>query len=230
MSPDVIVTLGSPALRAVRQQTRTIPVVFTFVADPVVQGFIESLARPGGNVTGFTNFEFAFAGKWLEALKEIRPQVSEVLMLVNPDNPGTVGLSRFITSIAPTYAIEVVSASVRDAAGIERAIASFQHAINRGIIILPDGLPVIHRDLIIELVNRSRLPAVFPFRTFPINGGLMSWGPISLRFTDRPGLMLIESSGAPNRMTFPFKHPQNLNSLSILRLQKHLNYRFRRPC
>ena len=163
MSPDVIVTLGSPALRAVRQQTRTIPVVFTFVADPVVQGFVQSLARPGGNVTGFTHFEFTFAGKWLEALKEIQPRVSEVLMLVNPDNPGTVGLSRFITSIAPTHAIELVSASVRTAAEIERAIDRFEYAVNRGMIILPDGLPVIHRDLIIELVNRSHSPLFFLF-------------------------------------------------------------------
>ena len=226
MSPDMIVTLGSPALRAVRQQTRTIPVVFTFVADPVVQGFIESLARPGGNVTGFTNFEFAFAGKWLEALKEIRPQVLEVLMLVNPDNPGTVGLSRFITSIAPTYAIELVSASVRAAADIERAIVSFQHAINRGIIILPDGLPVIHRDLIIEVVNRSRLPAVFPFRTFPINGGLMSWGTDFLEIYRQAGTYVdrILRGAKPNDL--PVQAPTKFELVINLKTAKALELSF----
>ena len=175
-APDVIVTLGSPALRAIRQETRTIPVVFTFVADPVAQGFVESLARPGGNATGFTNFEFVFAGKWLEALKEIKPGISEVLLIVNPNNPGTVGLSRFVEKLGPAHLVELILAPVRTASDIEREITNFQYAPNRGIIIVPDGLSVIYRDLIIGLANRARIPTVFPFRTFPINGGLMSWG------------------------------------------------------
>ena len=175
-APDVIVTLSSPALRAIRQETRAIPVVFTFVADPVAQGLVESLARPGGNLTGFTHFEFAFAGKWLEALKEIKPGISEILLIVNPNNPGTVGLSRFVEQLGPAHRVDLLLKPVQSASDIEREITEFHYAPNRGIIIVPDGLPVIHRDLIIGLTNRARIPTVFPFRTFPVNGGLMSWG------------------------------------------------------
>jgi putative tryptophan/tyrosine transport system substrate-binding protein len=176
MAPDVIVTHSSTALRAVRQETSTIPVVFTFVADPVAQGFVESLARPGGNLTGFTNFEFSFAGKWLEALKEIVPRISGVVLIVNPANPSGVGLSQFIEKLGPSYGVEVVSVPVRTAAEIESAVTKVGGTPDRGLIILPDGLAVIHRDLTIELVNRARIPAVFAFRTFAMNSGLMSWG------------------------------------------------------
>jgi putative tryptophan/tyrosine transport system substrate-binding protein len=106
LAPDVVVTQSSTALRAMRQQTSTIPIVFTLVADPVAQGFIESLARPGGNVTGFTNFEFSFAGKWLEALKEIVPRLSGVIVIINPTNPSGAGLLRFIEKLGPSYGVE----------------------------------------------------------------------------------------------------------------------------
>ncbi len=175
-TPDLVVTLGSPALRAIRRQTQTIPVVFTFVADPVVQGFVDSLARPGGNVTGFTNFEFTFAGKWLEALKEIDPRISHVLLVVNPGNPGTLGLSRFVEGLGPAHGVEMVPAPVQTPADIETAISGFGHAPEGAIIVLPDGLVVRHRSLIIDLVNRSRTPVIFPFRVFAVDGGLMSWG------------------------------------------------------
>jgi putative ABC transport system substrate-binding protein len=176
LAPDVVVTQGSPALRAIRQETSVIPVVFTFVADPVAQGFVETLARPGGNLTGFTNFAFSFAAKWLDALKEIVPRISRVVLIVNPGNPSGAGLSQFLEKLAPTYSVEVVPVHVRSAEEIESAITKVGDAPDQALIILPDGLPVMHRDLIIELVNRARIPAVYPFRTFARNGGLMSWG------------------------------------------------------
>lgn len=175
-SPDVIVALGSRAVQALRRETRTIPVVFTLVAEPVAQGFVDSLARPGGNVTGLTNFEFSFAGKWLEALKEIEPRISRVLLMVNPGNSGASGLARFVEGIGPSYGVEIMTAPVRTAAEIESAITDFGSGPDHAMIVLPDGLVVSNRELLIRLVNRSGIPAVFPFRIFTVDGGLLSWG------------------------------------------------------
>ena len=170
LAPDVVVTQGSPALRAIRQETSVIPVVFTFAGDPVAQGFVESSGRPGGNLTGFTNIAFSFAPKWLEALKEIVPRISRVVLIVNPANPSGAGLSQFLEKLAPTYGVEVVPVPVRSAAEIESTITKVGSAPDHALIVLPDGLAVTHRDLTIELVNRARIPAVYPFRTFALNG------------------------------------------------------------
>jgi putative ABC transport system substrate-binding protein len=175
-APDVLVALGSRALRALKQETRTIPVVFTLVADPVAQGLVDSLARPGGNLTGLTNFEYSFAGKWLEALKEIEPRIVRVLLMVNPQNSGTLALSRFVEGIGPAHGVAMVPAPVRAVADIENALAAFGEGVDRAVIVLPDGLVVDNRNLIIERINRARLPVVFPFRIFAISGGLLSWG------------------------------------------------------
>jgi putative ABC transport system substrate-binding protein len=175
-APDVIVALGSRALRALKEQTRTIPVVFTQVADPVAQGLVDSLAHPGGNLTGLTNFEYSFAGKWLEALKEIEPRVARVLLMVNPENSGTLALARFVEGIGPTHGVAMMPAPVRTVADIESALAAFGDGVDRAIIVLPDGLVIDNRDLIIERINRVRVPAVFPFRIFAVSGGLLSWG------------------------------------------------------
>jgi putative ABC transport system substrate-binding protein len=175
-APDVIVALGSRALRALKQETRTVPVVFTLVADPVAQGLVDSLAHPGGNLTGLTNFEYAFAGKWLEALKEIEPRIARVLLMVNPQNSGTLALSRFVEGIGPAHGVSMVPAPVRTVADIETALAAFGEGVDRAVIVLPDGLVVDNRNLIIERVNRARLPVVFPFSIFAVSGGLLSWG------------------------------------------------------
>jgi putative tryptophan/tyrosine transport system substrate-binding protein len=175
-APDLIVALGSRAVRALKEETRTIPVVFTLVADPVAQGLVDSLARPGGNLTGLTNYEFSFAGKWLEALKEIEPRISRVLLMVNPQNSGTLALSRFVEGLGPTHGVEMIPAPVRTVAEVENALATFGHGTDRAIIVLPDGLVVDNRNLIIEHVNRDRIPIVFPFRIFAASGGLLSWG------------------------------------------------------
>jgi putative tryptophan/tyrosine transport system substrate-binding protein len=175
-APDIIVALGSRAVRALQLETRTIPVVFTLVAEPVAQGFVESLARPGGNITGFTNFEFSFAGKWMDALKEIEPRTSKVMLMVNPENSGALGLAHSVEGMGASYGVKMTIAPVRTAAEIETAIADFGAAGDRAIIVLPDGLVVSNRELLIQSVNRSRIPTVFPFRIFAVDGGLLSWG------------------------------------------------------
>jgi putative ABC transport system substrate-binding protein len=174
--PDVIVALGSRAVHALRAETRTIPVVFTLVAEPVAQGFVDSLARPGGNVTGLTNFEYSFAGKWLEALKEIEPRIRRVLLMVNPQNSGASGLARFMEGAGPDYGIETTMGPVRNADEIETVVGGFGSGPDQSMVVLPDGLVVSNRALVIRLANRARLPVVFPFRVFAVDGGLLSWG------------------------------------------------------
>jgi putative ABC transport system substrate-binding protein len=175
-NPDVIVALGSRALRSLKEQTQTIPIVFTLVADPVAQGLVKSIARPEGNYTGLTNYEYSFAGKWLDALKEIEPRVKRVLLLVNPQNSGTSALAKAVEDMGPGYDMVMVPGPVRTAAEIENVLDQFGAGADRAVIVLPDGLVVNNRAMLIERINRARLPAVFPFRSFAESGGLLSWG------------------------------------------------------
>jgi putative ABC transport system substrate-binding protein len=158
----------------------------------------------------------------LEALKEIKPEISEVLLIVNPNNPGTVGLSRFVEKLGPPNLIELIPTPVQNSLDIERVITNFQYAPNRGIIILPDGLPVIHRDLIIGLTNRSRIPTIFPFRTFPVNGGLMSWGTDFLEIYRQAGNYVdkILRGAKPNDL--PVQAPTKFELVINLRTAKAL--------
>ena len=174
--PDVIAALGSRALRALKDETQTIPIVFTLVADPVAQGLVKSLARPEGNFTGLTNYEYSFPGKWLDALKEIEPRVKRILLLVNPQNSGTLALAKSVEAMGPDYAVEMVLGHVRTVADIEIVLDQFGSGADRAVIVLPDGLVVNNRAMLIERINRARLPAVFPFRSFTQSGGLLSWG------------------------------------------------------
>jgi ABC-type uncharacterized transport system substrate-binding protein len=176
-SADVIVALGTPSLVAARKSTKTIPVVFTQVTDPVGQRLIDSLAHPGGNATGLTNFEFAFGAKWLELLTELVPTISQVTLITNPANENTAQFVKVITAAADTKKIAVRVASVRDGADIRDAIENSSKKPGGGLIIFPDGLLINARELIVELAARYRLPAVYPFRVFPEVGGLLSYGP-----------------------------------------------------
>jgi putative ABC transport system substrate-binding protein len=173
---DVIVAMGTPGLAATKQHTSTIPVVFTLVADPVGQRFIESLSRPGGNLTGLTNFEFTIGGKWLELLRDLDPGIVRVALITNPANANTAQFVRVIAAAAKSLGVETQTVSVRNAAEIEEAIESAGNQPKSGLIVLPDGLAVVHHELIIKLAARFRLPAVYPFRIFPANGGLVSYG------------------------------------------------------
>jgi ABC-type uncharacterized transport system substrate-binding protein len=173
---DVIVAMGTPGLAAAKRHTSTIPVVFTLVADPVGQGFLQNLARPGGNVTGLTNFEFAIGGKWLHLLRELDPRIARVTLITNPANANTAQFVQAITAAGKSIGTEVQAASVRNELEIEDAIESAANQQNVGLIIFPDSLPVVHHELIIKLAERFRLPAIYPFRVFPSNGGLLSYG------------------------------------------------------
>jgi putative ABC transport system substrate-binding protein len=175
-NPDVIVALGSRALRALKDETQTIPIVFTLVADPVAQGLVKSLARPDGNFTGLTNYEYSFPGKWVDALKEIEPRIKRILLIVNPQNSSTLALAKSVEAMGPDYGVEMVQGQVRTVADIETVLEQFGTGADRAVIVLPDGLVVNNRAMLIERINRARLPAVFPFRSFTQSGGLLSRG------------------------------------------------------
>jgi putative ABC transport system substrate-binding protein len=175
-NPDVIVTTGAPTLAAAHKVTRTIPIVFVLVTDPVSDGFVASLANPGGNITGFTIFEHSFAGKWLEMLKEAAPAMTRVAVMQNPDHPAWEGYLRAINAVAPALGVEVTPAPVQNAAEIERALEAFAIIPNGALILLPGGLAVNHRELVADLAKRYRLPSIYSLRIFPTSGGLMSYG------------------------------------------------------
>jgi putative ABC transport system substrate-binding protein len=176
LRPEVILAHAPPALTAVQRETRIVPIVFVMVPAPVEAGYVASLARPGGNTTGFTHFEFAMAGKWLETLKEITPFVSRVAFLLHPEHPAWAGYLRTVKAAASSINVEVVPAAIRDGAEIERAIEAFAREPNGGLFVLPDVVTYVHRELIIALAARHRTPAIYPFRYFPASGGLMSYG------------------------------------------------------
>jgi putative tryptophan/tyrosine transport system substrate-binding protein len=177
LAPDVILASGSTSTMSLQQLTRTVPIVFVNVADPVGAGFVESLARPGSNATGFVIFEYALAAKWLELLKEIAPQVTQVAVLRDPTIAGGIGQYAVIQAAAPAFGVELRAIGVGDAGEIERAITAFARSSNNGLIVTGSPLTAVHRDLIIALAARHRLPAVYPFRYFAASSGLISYGP-----------------------------------------------------
>ena len=178
LAPEVLLTMGgSPAIAAFQQATRTVPIVFVGVVDPVGAGFVASLARPGGNTTGFTSFEYGISAKWLELLKEIDPRVTRAAVLRDPSNPSGIGQMAAMQSAAASLRVELTPVGVRDAAEIEGAIAAFARGSNGGLIVTQGGPTILHRALINTLAARYRLPAVYPYRYFVTGGGLISYGP-----------------------------------------------------
>jgi putative ABC transport system substrate-binding protein len=175
-APDVIVSSGTTSLTLLLKATRAVPIVFVNVADPVGAGLVDSLARPGGNATGFMQFEYSLSAKWLELLKEIAPGVTRAAVLRDPAITAGVGQFAVIQSVAPSARMEVSAVSVRDAAEIERAVAAFARSSNGGLIVTSSALAVVHRELIITLAARHRLPAVYYRRLYATGGGLISYG------------------------------------------------------
>jgi putative ABC transport system substrate-binding protein len=175
--PDVILSSGTEAVAALQQATRTIPIVFTIVVDPVGAGLVDSLARPGGNATGFIAFEFGISGKWLELLRQIVPAVKRVAVIRDPAVSVGVGQFGAIQSVAPSLGVEVTPVNVRDADDIERDVAAFARVPNGGLIVTGSALAAVHRDLIIMLAARHQLPAVYSNRFYVTGGGLISYGP-----------------------------------------------------
>jgi putative ABC transport system substrate-binding protein len=176
LAPDVILVNGTAAMAPLLQATRTVPIVFVSVADPVGAGFVDSLARPGGNVTGFLQFEYSLAAKWLELLKQIAPGVTRAAVLRDPAISSGPAQFAGIQSAASLVGIDVSAINLRDADEIERAIAAFARVGNGGLILTSSGLSVVHRERIIALAARQKLPAVYYRRYFVASGGLVSYG------------------------------------------------------
>jgi putative tryptophan/tyrosine transport system substrate-binding protein len=177
LAPDVIMANGSAAMGPLLEATRTVPIVFAIVPDPVGAGFVQSLSRPGGNTTGFMMFEYGLSGKWLELLKEIAPGVTRAAILRDPSIAAGIGQFAIIESVAPSVGVDVTSIDLRDAAEIERAVTAFAQSSNGGLILTASPLAVVHRDLILALAARYRLPAVYDNRLYVAAGGLISYGP-----------------------------------------------------
>ena len=179
LAPAVILATGLPTVEPLMRATRTVPIVFVQVPDPVGAGVVESLARPGGNATGFTNLEYGQSAKWLELLKEVAPGVRRVGFLRDTNATG-MALLGALQSVASFFRVELTQLNARSVGEIEGAITAFARGSNGGLIVMPTGLAVVHRDLIIALAARHRLPAVYPLRPFVTTGGLISYGPDSI--------------------------------------------------
>jgi putative ABC transport system substrate-binding protein len=177
LAPDVILAPGSTSLGPLLQATRTVPIVFTTILDPVGAGFVDSLARPGGNATGFIAFEYGLSGKWLELLKQIAPSLTRVAILRDPATAAGIGQFAAIQSVAPSFGVELRPIDIREADGIERAVTTFAGSSNGGLIVTAGSGSAIHRDLIIMLAARHKLPAVYSAHHFVTGGGLISYGP-----------------------------------------------------
>lgn len=176
LAPDAILAHGGAGVGALLQATRTVPIVFPVIGDPVGAGYVDSLARPGGNVTGFMLFEFGIGGKWLELLKEAAPTTTRAAILRDASQGTGTSLLAAIQTIAPSLSIEARPLNMRDAGEIERGVAAFARSSNGGLIVTPSGPTFFHRDLIIALAARHKLPAVYSDRLFVASGGLVSYG------------------------------------------------------
>jgi len=227
LEPEVILVQSNPGVAALRQATSTIPIVFVSVADPVESGFIESLARPGGNITGFTNFEASMGGKWLEALKEIAPGVNKVLALLQVETAANAGFLRTAQSAAASLAVTLNAASVHNATEIETAVMALSAEVNCGLIVMPHPVTTTNRELIFKLAARYRLPAVYPFRFYAAAGGLMSYGIDDVDMLRRAATVFCE---VPSRENCQCKRQASSRWSSISRPPRRSASRSRRRC
>jgi putative tryptophan/tyrosine transport system substrate-binding protein len=178
LAPDVLLAgTGTPTVAPLLEATRSVPIVFAIAIDPVGAGFVASLARPGGNATGFTAYEYSMSGKWLELLKEIAPRVTRVAVLRDPAVASGIGLFSAVQIVAPSLGVEAIPVDVRDPAEIDRVVTAFASGSNGGLIVTGGALATVHRQLIAALAARHKLPAVFASRPYVTAGGLISYGP-----------------------------------------------------
>jgi ABC-type uncharacterized transport system substrate-binding protein len=181
LAPDVLIAgNGTPTVAPLLQATRTVPIVFVTVIDPVGAGFVASLAQPGGNATGFMDHEYSMGGKWLELLKEIAPRVTRVAVLRDPAVASGTGQFGAVQMVAPALGVELSPVDVRNAGEIERAVTAFARGLNDGLVVTGSALAIAHRQLIIALAARHKVPAVYARRVFVTEGGLISYGPDSI--------------------------------------------------
>jgi putative ABC transport system substrate-binding protein len=220
-TPDVILATSSPALAASQQATRTVPIVFTSVVDPVGGGFVDSLARPGGNTTGFALFEYGLSEKWPGLLKQIAPGMTRAAILRDAARTAA-GQSAAIEAAAPSLGMELSPAIVRDAHEIERAVTTFAGGPNDGLIVTGSPLTAVHRDRIVALAAAHRLPAVYPFRYFATVGGLISFGPDSIEPYRRAAGYVDRILKGENPANLPVQAPAKYNLVINLKTAKSL--------
>jgi len=176
LAPDIILAHGGPMTGLLQQATRTTPIVFVNAADPVAAGYVASLARPEGNITGFTQRELGFAAKWLELLKRITPNLTRAAVIRDPTIVSTVGMVGAIQAVAPSLGVELTSVDSREPKTIERGLTGFARGANDGLLVIPSPSAIVHRETIVAIAARYRMPAVYPYRFFVTSGGLISYG------------------------------------------------------
>jgi putative ABC transport system substrate-binding protein len=222
LAPDVILASGALTVGPLQQTTRTVPIVFAQVADPVGGGFVASLARPGGNATGFTQFEYGMSAKWLELLKEFAPRVTRVAVI--RDSTLTPGVAQFaaIQAVAPSFGVELHPIDARDAPEIERAVAAFARGSDGGLIVVTGTSAIMRRELIVTLAARHRLPAVYPARYFVAGGGLISYGPDSVDPFRRAAGYVDRILKGAKPADLPVQHPTRYQTVLNLKTAKAL--------
>jgi putative tryptophan/tyrosine transport system substrate-binding protein len=221
LGPDVILTSGSVTVRPIQQATRTIPIVFVQAVDPVGSGYVESMSRPGGNTTGFTQFEYSLSGKWLELLKQIAPQVTRVAVIRDPVNGSGIAQFAVIQAFAPPLGVELTPIDGRDVGEIDRGISAFARLGSGGLIVTSGGTGY-HRDVIIPLAARFRLPAVYPYRYYATDGGLASYGPNTIEEYRRAALYIDRILKGAKPADLPVQAPTKYELIINLKTGKAL--------
>jgi putative ABC transport system substrate-binding protein len=222
LSPDVILAVATSAVGPLQLATRTIPIVFVQVSDPVGAGFVESMARPGGNVTGFTPFEFGMSAKWVELLKEIAPRVTRAVVVRDPSLTSGIGQFAVMQSAAPALGVELTPFGVSSAGDIERAVAAAWQRPNGSLIVLPGSLTLLHRKLIIALAAEHRLPAVYPYRYHVADGGLVCYGPDTVDQYRRAGGYIDRILKGAKPADLPVQQPTKFELVINLKTAKAL--------
>jgi putative ABC transport system substrate-binding protein len=222
LQPDVIVAHSTPVARALQRETRTVPVVFVNVSDPIGEGFIASLARPGGNLTGVLHYEAGIIGKWLAMLKEIAPRTARAAFVTNPKTSGYDYFLGAAKAAAQSLAIELIPTHVTNAADIERAIESFARAPNGGLMVPPDTTIITHRTVVIKLAARYGLPAVYPFRLYVVAGGLMSYGTHQVEMFGQTASYVDRILRGANPADLPVQAPTKYQTILNLKTAKAL--------
>jgi putative ABC transport system substrate-binding protein len=220
-APDVILTNGTPLAAELRRQTKTVPIVFVHLADPVVSGLVASLARPGGNLTGFTNFESSIGGKWVELLKEIAPGVARAALLFSPKT-HTGQFFNVIDATASSVGMQPVRAPVQDPAELETVVAAFGRDPASGLIVMPDAFMAVYQDLIVTLAARYRVPTIYPYRFFVPGGGLVSYGPDVMDFYRRGASYVDRILKGEKPADLPVQQPTKFELVLNLRTAKTL--------
>ena len=222
LKPDVIVVNGNRGVAALKRETRTIPIVFAGLADAVEQGFVESMAQPGGNITGFIHFETSLTGKFLDILKEISPKLGHVALVQAPDDPAAAARTRYFESNAAALNLRPVSAPVRGPADIERVIAPLGSEGGGGLVVMPSATVIVHRDAIVAAAARYRVPAIYPFRLFVTGGGLAYYGASILDLTRRAAGYVDRILKGENPANLPVQAPTKYELVINLKTAKAL--------